>query len=109
MKRKTPEVVALILAVTTALCILALVGAGTYAIIANTNDWVTHHIKGPNLTNPLSALIGSLLSAVIAGVVGYIGGVRVGRVERQTYQPTTFGTERSSVDEVLDRITRKGV
>lgn len=81
MSPRIRHAIALLLAVTAALSVLALVGVGAYAVVAHTLDWTTNHIPGPNLTAPLSALIGSLVSAVIAGVVGYIGGTRVTRAD----------------------------
>lgn len=79
MDNNRKDAVAIILTVTIALSIVALVGSAAYAVVANTNDWTNNHIKGPNITSPLATLLGSLLSAMIAGVVGYLTGQRAAK------------------------------
>lgn len=96
MDNNKKDIVAIILTITIALSIIALVGSAAYAVVANTNDWTTTHIKGPNLTSPLATLLGSLLSAMIAGVVGYLTGQRAAKKvvepvvkQQQQYPPYT--------------------
>lgn len=85
MSKPTNDYIALLLAVATAISVLALVGAATYAIVLNTNDWVESHTPGPKISMLLATLIGSVLSAIIAGVVGYITGANAAR--RDTPDP----------------------
>lgn len=94
----TREWTVLILTGTVAISVLALVGAAVYAIIINSLDWHETHIKGANITNPLAALIGSIVSALIAGVVGYISGQQAARrhIEKQNPYGPPFLHEKGS-------------
>lgn len=96
MKFSVRDWAVLIFTVTVSLALLMLVGVGAYAIVANTIDWTTNHIKGPNITTPLATLLGSLLSAVIAGVVGFIGGSR--SAKKPSEPETPLPPDTSSVD-----------
>lgn len=103
------ELVVLVMALTVSVCVIALVGSATYAVIANTIDWTTDHVRGPNITSPLATLIGSLLSAVIAGVVGYVGGLRSARAKDGVQVPPSDSINEvgSVVNDVLGKIIRR--
>jgi hypothetical protein len=81
-------VVVIILTVTGCLSVLALTSAATYGIIINSLDWRENHVPGTaNLSGPLAALLGSLISALIAGSVGYLTGRRLDKKEANNDNP----------------------
>jgi ABC-type Fe3+ transport system permease subunit len=88
-QRGQQSAAALLLAVTVSVCLITIVGAAAYAIVLNSLDWHQNHAKGTaNLGSLLAALIGSLLSAAIAGVVGFISGKRVNPRPTEPPPPT---------------------
>jgi hypothetical protein len=73
MKDKIVWMLAIVLAISA----LMLVGSASYAIILNSYDWAVNHVRGTaNLAVPLAGLLGSIITGLISGIVGYVSAKR---------------------------------
>jgi uncharacterized integral membrane protein len=73
MKDKVVWMLAIVLAITA----LLLAGSASYAIVLNSYDWSVNHVRGTaNLAVPLAGLLGSIVTGLLSGVVGYVSAKR---------------------------------